>query len=342
MGQKRVPHLTGQKRSRTPARKSRLQRGLKRRTPISRIPSLITATGQKAVKRYMEFFAAHIRNRNTRHTYRRGIDDFLSWCDDRRFSLKDLEPIAVAAYVEYLGTVYSKPTVKLHLAALRMFLDWLVLGQVIPANPAASVKGPRYVVKRGKTPVLTAKEARALLDSIDVSNPVGLRDRAIIGTLLFTFARVSALVGMSVADYYRIGRRSWIRLHEKGGRHHEVPAHHLAEKYLDEYLAAAGHGDDKTAPLFRSAPGRASRLNEAPMSRHDVLRMVKRRAKNAGLSSSIACHTFRATGITAYLSCDGTLENAQLIAGHESPRTTKLYDRTNDEITLAEIERIQI
>ena len=167
MGQKKMPHLTGEKASRTSARKSRFQRGLRRCSPISTIPPLLTAAGTKAVKRYMEFFAAHIRNRNTRHTYRRGVDDFLAWCDDRRLSLKDIEPIAVAAYVEYLGTVYSKPTVKLHLAALRMFLDWPVLGQVIATNPAASVRGPRYVVKRGKTPVLTAKEARTLLDSIN-------------------------------------------------------------------------------------------------------------------------------------------------------------------------------
>jgi len=160
--------------------------------------------------------------------------------------------------------------------------------------------------------------------------------------MLFTFARVIAVVGMKVDDYYQIGKRSWIRLHEKGGKHHEVPAHHLAEEYLDAYLKASGHTGDKTAPLFCSAIGRTGKLTDSPITRHDALRMVKRRSRSAGLSHKICCHTFRATGITAYLENGGTIENAQAIAAHESPRTTKLYDRTSDEINLDEIERIRI
>jgi site-specific recombinase XerD len=246
------------------------------------------------------------------------------------------------AYVEYLGTIYSKPTVKQHLAAIRMCMDWLVVGQIIPMNPASSVRGPKYVVKRGKTPVLTSVEARQLLDSIDTTTLVGLRDRALIATMLFTFARVSAVTGMKVDDYYQIGKRAWIRLHEKGGKHHEVPAHHSAEQYLDEYLKASGHGGDKLAPLFLTAFGRTGKLTDSPLSRHDALRTVKRRAKAAGLSHKICCHTFRATGITAYLENGGTVEGAQSIAAHESPRTTKLYDRTADDLSLDEIEKIRI
>ena len=130
-------------------------------------------------------------------------------------------------------------------------MDWLVVGQIIPMNPASSVRGPKYFIRRGKTPVLTAEEARQLLDSINISTLIGLRDRALIATMLFTFARVSAVIGMKVDDYYQIGKRSWIRLQEKGGKDHAVPA-------------------------------------------------------------------------------------------HESPRTTKLYDRTSDEITLDGVERIRI
>ncbi len=132
------------------------------------------------------------------------------------------------------------------------------------------------------------------------------------------------------------------RLHEKGGKFHEVPAHHNAEAYLDAYLEACGLAQDKKTPLFRSATGRTNTLGPAGMSRSDVLRMIKRRAKAAGLSERVCCHTFRATGITAYLENGGTIENAQAIAAHESPRTTKLYDRTSDELTLDEIERIAI
>ena len=246
------------------------------------------------------------------------------------------------AYIEYLGTIYSKPTVKQHLAAIRMCLDWLVVGQVVPMNPSSSVRGPKHVVKKGKTPVLTAEEARQLLDSIDISTPVGLRDRALIAVMLFTFARVSAVVGMNAEDYYQIGKRTWIRLHEKGGKHHEVPTHHTAEGYLDAYLAILPASESKSTPLFFTAIGKTAELSSNRLSRNDALRMIKRRAKKIGLSDKICCHTFRATGITAYLENGGTVENAQAIAAHESPRTTKLYDRTNDEITLDEIERIRI
>src|SRR5262245_49674955 len=159
--------------------------------------------------------------------------------------------------------------------------------------------------------------------------------------MCYTFARVSATIGMKVEDYYPNGKRWWFRLHEKGGKRHEVPAHHNAEAYLDAYLEAAGIIEQRKGPLFRSVDKRRQ-LTLNPMTRTDVLRMVKRRAKAAGLPSSTCCHTFRATGITSYLENGGTIENAQAIAAHESPRTTKLYDRTSDEITLDEVERIAI
>jgi len=235
----------------------------------------------------------------------------------------------------------AAPTVKQHLAAIRMLFDFLVTGQIIPMNPAASVRGPKYVVKRGKTPVLTADQARLLLDSIKTDSIVGLRDRAIIGVMVYTFGRVSAMVHMRTDDYFQNGKRWWIRLHEKGGKRHEVPAHHNAEAYLDAYLEAAGSRDDKKSPIFRSVD-KQRRITANAMTRTDVLRMVKRRALEAALPSSMCCHTFRATGITAYLENGGTIENAQAIAAHESPRTTKLYGRTGDEITLDEVERIGI
>ena len=124
-------------------------------------------------------------------------------------------------------------------------------------------------------------------------------------------------------------------------RYSALAAHHNAEAYMDAYLEAAGIAGDKKTPLFRSVD-KSRKLTENPMNRNDVLRMIKRRAKAAGLPYSTCCHTFRATGITAYLENGGTIENPQAIAAHESPRTTKLYDRTGDEITLDEVERISI
>ena len=137
-------------------------------------------------------------------------------------------------------------------------------------------------------------------------------------------------------------KRWWVRLHEKGGKRHEMPAHHKLETYLDEYIRAAGIAGEPKSPLFRSARGRTGSLNAEAMHRVDVWHMIRRRAAELGLKVKIGCHTFRATGITAYLEAGGTLENAQAMAAHESPRTTKLYDRTGDEITLDEVERITI
>jgi site-specific recombinase XerD len=309
---------------------------------LGQAPAIIAAEGTRATRRFWEFFTANIRNRNTREAYHRALVDFFAWCEDRKLSLQAIEPIIIAAYLENLHIVYSIPTTKQHLAAIRMCFDWLVVGQILPMNPAASVRGAKYVVKRGKTPVLSAEDARKLLDSIDTTNHVGLRDRALIATMLFTFARISAVVGMNVEDYYQNGKRSWIRLLEKGGKHHEVPVHHSLEAYLDAYLQATGIGNDPTSPLFRTAVGRSGQLSATRLSRSDAFRMVKRRSLQAGLNENVCCHTFRATGITAYLENGGTIENAQMIAAHESPRTTKLYDRTGDDISLDEIERILI
>jgi len=305
------------------------------------LPAVIEDAGEGASRRFIEFFTANIRNKNTRIAYARAVGGFLRWCDDRAIGLFDIEPITVAAYIEQLHAARSAPTVKQHLAAIRMMFDWLVTGQVVATNPASAVRGPSHVTKRGKTPVLSAEQARVLLDSIDTTTLVGLRDRALIGVMVFSFARVGAVAAMLVDDYFQSGKRWWLRLHEKGGKRHEVPAHHNAEAYLDAYIAAAGHGGEKKSPLFRSFD-RQKRLTDRRMHRIDVLRMVKRRAKAAGLPASSCCHTFRATGITAYLDAGGTIENAQAIAAQESPRTTKLYDRTSDEITLDEIERITI
>ena len=281
--------------------------------------------------------------------YAHAVGRFCDWCDQRNLVLLSVSPYVVATYIEQLTHNLSAPTVKLHLAAIRMLCDYLVTGQILPFNPAASVRGPKHVVKKGKTPVLTSSEARQLLDSIDCSTIIGLRDRALIGVLVYSFARVSAAIGMNITDYYPQGRRMWFRLKEKGGKHHEVPAHHNAEAYVDAYLEAtrgsspplATQLSDKHTPLFRTI-SRSGEVTNHRMHRTDVLRMIKRRAISGGLPPHITCHTFRATGITAYLSNGGSLEHAQRIACHESARTTKLYDRTSDTISLDEIERITI
>jgi integrase/recombinase XerD len=206
-----------------------------------------------------------------------------------------------------------------------MLYDFLVVRQITPSNPAHSVRGPKYVVKKGKTPVWSREDAKTLLDSIPKDSVSGLRDLALIAAMFYSFARVSAVLKLKVDDYYHNGARRRLRLHEKGGKEHDMPVHHLLERILDEYIVVAGLQSGQ--PLFQS-------VNSAGTE-------VTGRALNRFLTP-VGCHTWRATGITIYLENDGRLEHAQQMAGHESPRTTKLYDRTKDEITLSEVERIRL
>ena len=307
---------------------------------IAGLPDMVLRAGPQAAERTVEFFTAQIRNPHTRAAYAAAVTRFFTWCDARGLALAEISPIAVATYIDEMQRGYRAPTIKQHLAAIRRLFDWLVTGQVMPTNPATSVRGPTHVVRTGKTPVLQPAEARLLLDTIDTSTLRGLRDRALLAVMVYSFARVSAVVGMRVEDYYQQGKRWWLRLQEKGGKHHAVPVHHKAEAYLDAYLDAAGIAAEKDAPLWRSMP-RAGGMGARRMSRVDVFRMIKRRVKTVGLGEA-NCHTFRATGITAHLLNGGTLERAQAIAAHESPRTTKLYDRTADEVTIEDIEKIGI
>ena len=313
-----------------------------RRQPGSGLPAVFGRT-PGAEKYTFEFFTAHLRNPNTRKAYAQAVKDFGAWCAARGIpSLGLVGPVHVAAYVEELTATIAPPSVKQKLAALRMLFDWLVVKQVLSVNPAHAVRGPKHVVKKGKTPVLSADETRELLEGIDTGTVVGLRDRALIGLLVYTFARVGAAIGMHVEDVYIQGKRTWVRLHEKGGKEHTMPAHHKLEAYLDAYLEAAGIGKDLKGPLFRSTVGRSGELTDRALSQPDVYRMISRRAADAGIRTRLGCHTFRATGITEYLRNGGKLEIAQAMANHESARTTGLYDRREDQVSLDEIERIQI
>jgi site-specific recombinase XerD len=313
------------------------------------LPDRLFAPTPEAATRFIEFFTAQISNDNTRKAYLNAACRFAGWCDAHGIGqLADVQPFHVAAFIRDLQDKdadkkpLSAPTVKQHLAALRMLFDWLVIGQVMRLNPAHSVRGPKHAVKKGKTPVLTSEEARGLLDSIDTGSLIGLRDRALIGTMVYSFERINAVLKMKVRGYFVQGRRGWVRLHEKGGKEHEVPCHHNLERYLDEYFAGAGIADDPDGPLFRTAAGK-SRLTRNAMWQQDAYRMIQRRAEAAGIETRIGNHTFRATGITAYLkNPQAKLEIAQQLANHESPRTTKLYDRRQDQISLDEVERISI
>jgi integrase/recombinase XerD len=295
----------------------------------------------RAAERFFDFFTANIRNKHTRRAYYNAVCRFSEFCAERgAHDLARVKPVHVAGYVESLREGFAKPTIKQHLAAIRMLFDWLVVGQIIEVNPSHAVRGPKHVVTKGRTPVLNREEARALLSSIDTSTLTGLRDRALIGIMIYTFARVGAVLQMKVEDYFSQGRRGWVRLHEKGGKEHEAPCVPKLEAYLDAYIAAAGIGHDKDGPLFRTTGRFTGRPHR--MTQQDGYRMIQRRARQAGIKTRIGNHSMRATGITDYLKSEGTLEHAQVMAAHSSPRTTKLYDRRNEETALDEYEKVKI
>jgi site-specific recombinase XerD len=302
------------------------------------VPALIGNAGERATMRYVEFFTVTIRNPNTRAAYARACSQFLAWCEG--LALPAIQPVHVAAWVEGLGQQLAAPTVKQQLAAVRMLFDWLVVGQIVPTNPAAHVRGPSHVVSTGKTAMPTREEAKALLAGIPTDTLIGLRDRALVATLFYTFSRVSAVTGMRVEDYYPVGKQWWLRRREKGGKEHAMPANPVLQDYLDAYIEAAGIAGDRKGPFFRSAAKRSGQLTDKAMSRADVYRMIQRRAEAAGLDTRIGCHSWRARGITAYLENGGLLEHAQQMAAHSSARTTKLYDRRGETVSAEEVGKI--
>lgn len=307
------------------------------------VPALIANAGEQAAWRYVDFFTANIRNPNTRRAYARACGRFLAWCEERGRTLGTIRPYDVSLYIETRQQTHSAPDVKQQLAAVRMLFDWLVTGQVVPTNPASAVRGPKHVVKTGKTPVLDGAEWRRLIDTIPTETVRDLRDRALIATLTYAFARVGAALKMKVEDLRPKGAGWQVQLHEKGGKQHAMPCHHALAEMLHAYIAAAGIMDDRKGVLFRTSRGHVGvELSDQAMTQPDAWRMIRRRAAAAGIMTPIGNHSFRATGITAYLANGGALEHAQEMAAHESPRTTKLYDRTKERLTQDEVERIRL
>ena len=307
--------------------------------PAADLPALLGPG--PAFARAEEFFFAHIENPNTRAAYERAVKGFFLYI--RKLGIEhfsQVTPVVVSRWVQEMkASSLETATIKQRLAAVKGFLDYLTTGGIIPSNPAVSVRGPKYSATRGKTPVLTGAQAAQLLNSIDTSSVGGLRDRALIALMTYTFARIGAVTQMTVGDLFYERNRLWVRLHEKGGKRHEMPCHHTLEEYLLDYLEKTGLKDRPGNPLFPSL-SRARELTNRPLHRIEAWAMVRRRAADAELKTAVVNHTFRATGITSYLENGGTLERARAMANHSSSRTTQLYDRRSDRATLDDVERI--
>lgn len=303
--------------------------------------TVLQRSGSNACFAAEEFFKATINNEHTRRAYSRVVNRFLSWCDERGLQLQMITPGLAG---EYMGQLEgSAPTKNQALAALRHFFDALVQRHAVPLNSFASVRGVKHSVMEGKTPEISIEQARKLFKSIDVSDVVGLRDRAVLGVLVYTGARVGAVAKLRLSDYRNLGEQRALRFREKGGREREIPVRHDLEGWLNEYITAAGiEGASKTSPLFRAADGKRKALTGDGYAAHSIRQMLKRRLKDAGLPGLYSPHSFRVTVVTDLLNQNVPLEDVQYLAGHSSPTTTRIYDRRRRRVTRNIVERISI
>jgi integrase/recombinase XerD len=319
------------------------------------LPVLVERAGGAARFAWDEFFYAEHHNPHTQKAYQSAVRRFLAWCEGQGVELAAITPGMVGQYLVGLGGSAAKRNQ--HLAALRGFFDRLVNRHVCILNPAASVKGVKEQVIEGKTPEITLEQARTLLGSIrivrmakndqgeevEIPLAVGLRDRAILATLAYTVCRAGAVAKLRLGDFQHDGSQYVLRFSEKGGKSREIPVRHDLEGHIWDYLDAAGIvAENKDRPLFRSTLGKTKRLTGKPLTTKDVCRMVKRRLKDAGLPLRLSPHSFRVTGITDLLTQGVPLDDVQYLAGHSSPRTTKLYDRRQKKVTRNIVERISI
>jgi site-specific recombinase XerD len=300
-------------------------------------PAIVKVAGKAAEFAWEEFFQAELANAHTRKNYMHAVRRFLTWVEERGLELPRISPGDVGEYLQ--GLELAVPTKKLHLAALRRFFDRLVNRHVCFINPAATVKSERYAVVEGKTPEIGPDPARTLLKSIDVSNPVGLRDRAVLAVLIYTAARVGAVAKLRAKSLKHDGTQYSLRFTEKGGKSREIPVRHDLEQFLLDYIKAAAIAE---GPLFRTANRKTKTLTKNGMTGIDICRMMKRRLKAAGLPNHFSPHSFRVTTVTDLLEQNVPLEDVQYLAGHSDPRTTRIYDRRRRKVTRNIVERISI
>ncbi len=305
------------------------------------VPAAVAELGPAAAFAWDEFFSGTIRNRHTRAAYRRAVGRFLSWLEPSRCPLPRVTPGMVGSYLDALAL--SATSKKVELAALRAFFDTLVLRHVCVLNPAHSVRGERVRAVEGLTPEILLPQVKRLLESVDVTSLIGLRDRAVIGCLAFTAARAGAVARLTRGSFQADGTHYRLRFLEKGGKRRDIPVRADLEGYLIAYLNAAGLLDAAPAtPLFRTADGKSGRLTARGLSGVDVCRLVKRRLLAAELPANLSPHSFRVAVATDLLRQSVPLEDVQFLLGHSDPRTTRLYDRRQRQVTRNIVERIGV
>ena len=305
------------------------------------MPTLVVQAGGNARFAWDELFSAEIRNPHTRRAYSHAVRQFLAWCETHQLELQKITPGWVGNYYDQLSAAI--PTKKQHLSALRCFFDRLVLRHAVALNPAASVRGERYRLAEGKTPEITVEQERLLLGSIRVEDIAGLRDRAIVATLIYTAARIGAVAGLKIGSFARDGNQSILRFLEKGGKEREIPVRENLNRFLSDYVHAAGIRDAPCdRPLFRRLTRKLKTVKPQAMTADDMGRMIKRRMAEIGLPTRLSPHSFRVGTITDLLAQGVPLEEVQHLVGHADPRTTRLYDRRQKKVMRSVVDRISV
>lgn len=288
-----------------------------------------------------EFFVGQLRNRHTRRAYGRHVIAFLDLCDERGIDLADVSPGDAGAFIDALAPSIANQ--RMALAALRRFFDRLVTRHAVLLNPFDSIRGPPRASLDGKTPEITPRQATHLLESVDCSRPVGVRDRAILGTLAGTGARVGAVANLRMRDLRDYGEYRSLRFAEKRGKEREIPLRLDLNQWIQAYLLLVDDLVDKNGPLFRplldNSPRRFSRRF---ITTYAIRAMLKRRLRDAGLPGIITPHSFRAMVVTDLLQQGVPMEDVQYLVGHSHPSTTQIYDRRARKVTRNIVERISI
>ena len=305
------------------------------------LPFLIQSAGSPAINAWNNFFNGKLHNENTRSAYSRAISQFMDWCETKEIELRHVMTGDVGRFLrEHLGGIVTK---KHHLSALRRFFNLLVERHINMINPAAVAETECHQVLEGKTPEITIIQARRLMASIEIDTVVGLRDRSIIATLIYTAACAGAFANLQVENFYHAGDQYCLRFTEKDGKSREIPVRHDLERNIKEYVQAAGVKDAlKGSPLFLIAIRKEKRLTQTSMTGHDICRMVKHRMKRVGLTDRLTPHSFRVTASTELLNRGVFLEDGQRLLGHADPCTTRLYDRREKRVTRNIVERISV
>ena len=301
-------------------------------------PAVLQRAGAAACFAADEFFSARISNAETRRAYGRAVRWFLEFCEREDVELHRVTPGLAGRFLRDLPV--SDATKNQALAALRHFFDALVTRHAVVLNPFHSVRGVQHQVVDGKTPEISLSQARRLFAAIELDSPMGLRDRAMLGTLITTGCRIGALCRLRVGDLRTSEDGRVFRFREKNGKRRAIPVRDDLDRWLREYIEAAGIAQDSpSAPLWRAAL-RGGSLARRGVARHAVRAMLKRRLAAAGLPAHLTPHSFRVMVVTALLNQNVPVEEVQHLVGHSHPSTTQLYDRRRRRINRSIVERI--